>query len=171
MLKHKSLKLNNTVNNPNLEPDVFQEAHRRFTLEASSDNTNSVLLKIKLKRRVSEVYGELLNSDLVKLIEEKHKELLNVKLNINNTVYNLMGSGLNSEAGDIDTTKLELDPNLNIDKRLKEELVQLGKLAVRNPNHKINLGNLVNLDMEFPDSISQLNTFNQRNLNPSPSPI
>ena len=82
-----------------------------------------------------------------------------------------MASGLNSEAGDIDTTKLELDPNLNIDKRLKEELEQLGKLAVRNPNHEINLGNLVNLDMEFPDSISQLNTFNQRNLNPSPSPI
>ena len=170
MLEHKSLKLNNTLNNPNLEPDVFQEVHRRFTLEATSDNPNSVLLKIKLKRRAL-AYGELSNSDLVKLIEENQNELLNVKLNINNTVYNLVASEINSEAGDIDTTKLDLDPNLNIDTRLKEELEQLGKLAVRNPNHEINLGNLVNLDMDFPDSISQLNTFNQNHLNPSPSTI
>ncbi len=169
MLAHKSLKLNNTLNNPNLEPDVFQESHRRFTLEATSDNPNSVLLKIKLKRRAL-AYGELLNSDLIKLIEENQNKLLNVKLNINNTVYNLVSREINTEAGDIDTTKLELDPNLNIDTRLKEELEQLGKLAVRNPNHEINLGNLVNLDMEFPDSISQLNTFNQTQLNPSASP-
>ena len=155
LLNTESLKLNNVLNNKNME-SVFNKKDMRFSISVNSFVKNKIMLKITWKKRAL-AYTEITTDKIVDMLEDNLKEILTVSIPHNGNSYTFEPLDITViESSEVSKKDVNLDA-LNIDSQLRKELSSLGKLAVRNKDIDINLKNLVDLDLEFPNSISNIN--------------
>ena len=82
------LKLNNVLNNKEIDARVFNVENMRFKLEVKFLVTNQFILSIILKKRAF-AYGEIGTPDIVTLIQKHFKEILTVQTRIGGKDYYL----------------------------------------------------------------------------------
>lgn len=88
LIQDDRLKLNNVLNNKEIDARVFNVENMRFTLEVKFLVTNQFILSIILKKRAF-AYGEIGTPDIITQLQKHFKEILNVQTRVGGKDYYL----------------------------------------------------------------------------------
>jgi len=87
LLEIPELKLNNFTNNKEIEPNMFREENKRYTIDTKSLIKDSIIVKITFKDAAL-AYDELITKNLLEKIENIYKDEFNFSLRVNGKDYN-----------------------------------------------------------------------------------